>query len=305
MNRAGKRRGAAAGSSSSAGRTPTPSNPARGARSLVSAAAHRLLAALKEPGTSARSDPTRDGIVIIQGRRAGISLGRGQHARAALDELRDHDLVEEGPARGHAGISKPGRAYLRRLAAKAHEEPFEAQHRSVVTRDVPATNGPERVTINLHESPLEWLSRRRGRDGEPLIDAAGYEAGERLRRDLTFAGMLPSVTARWEGAIGGGAAGLRDPASAADAVIAARQRVRAALTAVGRDFADLLTDLCGFLKGLEAIERERGWPPRSGKVVVRMALRQLAGHYGLEIEATGSASSRGVTSWQAPADGPS
>jgi hypothetical protein len=108
--------------------------------------------------------------------------------------------------------------------------------------------------------------------------------------------MLPSVTARWEGAIGSGGCG-RDPAGATESMIAARQRVRQALAEVGQDFADLLVDLCGFLKGLETIERERRWPARSAKVVVRLALRRLAEHYGLETEARGPERSRGVRTW--------
>lgn len=278
-----------------------PSSRPSPAAARLSRAATRLLAALGEEGAAASPNPTEPGTLVVRAARAGISLGRGTYPDAIGRELERHDLVQpavRGGSRADLVVSEAGLAHLRRTA-RSGSDAFADQHRELVAE--PAGEGGESVSVNAAESPLAWLRRRRGPDGEPMIDAAAFGAGERLRRDITLGGLLPAVTARWDGAVGRGGAALRDPAGGTDAAIAARQRVRAALAAIGPDQGDLLVDLCGFLKGLELIERERGWSPRSAKVVARIALGALARHYGLSGEATGPDRSRGLRRWAAEA----
>jgi hypothetical protein len=107
---------------------------------------------------------------------------------------------------------------------------------------------------------------------------------------------MPRVTANWSAA-GGGRERSVGPAEATDAMIAARQKVAAACRAVGADMSGLLVDVCAFLKGLEDVERERRWPPRSAKVVLVLALGRLADHYGYEREARGPDRARGILTW--------
>lgn len=247
---------------------------------ILSREATRLLSALATPGAEARRDPLDGEALIVSRDVEGISLGGGRFSRRAGEELRAADLAAARVG-GRMVITAPGLARLRREQG-GEVEPFRGQHLDVV-RSREAGEPPLR---DAGESPLAWMARRRDRDGRPMIDPVEYEAGERLRRDITQALMLPKMGTDWTAPrVDGG--GARDPASGSDSAVAARQRVRSALAAVGSDLSDLLLDLCGFLKGLERIEAERRWPARSAKVVARIALGRLAEHYGLQREARG------------------
>ena len=189
----------------------------------------------------------------------------------------------------------------RRAAAATTPQPeidrFRAQHLSLATQRLAGQADGEQVTIDDGESPLAWLARRKGRDGEAMISQAQFIAGERLRADFTRAQMMPRVTSSWE-APTGRRRGASFGGSVADTVIAARQNVRAALEACGPEFAGLLLDVCCFLRGLEDVERNRGWPSRSAKIVLQLALDRLARHYGLSDRAVGKLDPR-LPSWWA------
>lgn len=169
---------------------------------------------------------------------------------------------------------------------------FNGKHRS----GRPPAADDKRLSARDAESPLLWMYRRKSASGESLIGAAEFAAGERLRSDLTFAGIMPRVTMDWSNAARVDTSSIRERLNPSEAAIASRQRVDAALRAVGPDLSGLLVDLCGFGKGLELIERERCWPARSAKIVVKLALASLARHYGIDDAAIGQQKGR-VRSW--------
>ncbi len=262
-----------------------------GAIQTLSRGALRLLEALTCEGAYGMRDDIRDG-VIIAAPRNGVSAPSGRAALAAAGELVAHDLACWGVAgasgRSRLQVTAEGRAALARQRAPSQETRFLAQHVALETRTIEGV----RALVDAEESPLAWLARRK------LVGEAEFEAGERLRRDLDIGAMLPRVTANWSANVASGARSARG-GDMTDMALAARQRANIALSAAGPDLSGLLVDVCGFLKGLETIEGERGWPRRSGKVVLSLALGALARHYGISAQIRGPARAKGVRHWGA------
>ena len=264
--------------------------------------ARRLLETLAREGASARETDARPGFLAVSA-PAKHSSGRITSVLASLPCTAAEPLIARGLAawRGGTLVSTPeGLSFHRRLAASEQggsATAFAAQHRDLSRETRDAGEAP--VTVDANESPLAWLARRRDREGAPFLDPAAVEAGERFRRDVTAAQLLPSVTSNWSAH---GAGSRADPSRVllpSEVALAARQRIDRALDALGPEFSGLVLDACGFVKRLETIESERGWPARSAKVVLRMALARLARHSGHAASARGPLTSHGVRHWGA------
>lgn len=207
-------------------------------------------------------------------RKVGAGLFRAALARG-LVAAGQSGALSHGVAPVY-GVTPEGRVALRRWLADP-ETAFQDQHRTLVQRSDPEHG---MVTVNAAESPLAALARLKGRGGGLFLQPAQVEAGERLRADFTRGQMQPSLGQRWQpvrlGRQPGPSAGIAD---LTDAALSARLRVEAALHEVGPELSGVLLDICCFLKGLTEVERERQWPARSAKLMLRTALAALARHY--------------------------
>lgn len=134
--------------------------------------------------------------------------------------------------------------------------------------------------INLAESPLALLMRHKTKQGTPFLSRAEFDAGERLRADYTRGQLMPRLGANWTASVASGRRGADNSiADLTDSALAARLRVDHAIAAVGPELSGVLIDICCFLKGLELVEKERGWPVRSAKLMLKTALGALSRHY--------------------------
>ena len=132
------------------------------------------------------------------------------------------------------------------------------------------------VTMNLSESPLGWL---RARD---LVSVRQFDAGEKLRGDFERASLGPSVTMRWDASGVRGQSGLApDALDRTTAQVAAKQRFDAAIAAAGAGLSDILWRTICACESVPDAERALGWPARSGRLVLGMALDRVADFYRL------------------------
>jgi hypothetical protein len=135
-----------------------------------------------------------------------------------------------------------------------------------------------RVRYNVAESPVVTLARRRDKDGDMFLSPELVAAAERLREDFELALMGASGAPKgWDEYLSGAAHTQEPPAGYGPD--AARVRVGNALVDLGPGLADVALRCCCYLEGMEQAEKRMGWPARSGKIVLRIALQRLKRHY--------------------------
>jgi len=211
----------------------------------------------------------------------GVRLSADRRRRVVL-RLREDDFTalasDPGLARRPDGGWRLARsaAALRPAAPAAGRPSVIEGQRSVIEPD------GRRVcrAVNLGESPIAWLARRRGANGQPWLTALEIAAAEKLRDDFVLAGTVGRLTMAWDAGPrtrAGRGPGL-EPAERARA---AKQRIASALDDVGAGLREILEHVCFAGTALDAAERSLGLPRRAGKAVLKLALQRLVAHYRL------------------------
>ncbi len=132
------------------------------------------------------------------------------------------------------------------------------------------------VTVNLSESPLGWLHAR------GHLSDRQFDAGEKLRADWERANLAPRITMRWDAApVAGGKRGATSIWNETETQLVAKQRFSHAIDHLGSDLSDIAWRIICGGEGTPVAEKNLGWPARSGKLVLKIALDRLANFYRL------------------------
>ncbi len=210
---------------------------------------------------------------------------------SVLESLLALDLVVQ--QENIVKINSVGRAYVCRMNQLSQiAQTGEASNSSVyasqhILEDTKCIKDGERIKpykTNIGETPLGWLLKRKNKNGKPMISKEQFLAGERLREDFELSGMSPNITLNYDAIIRSqGNSHALCGMNVSDHAIAAKKRLTNALEDAGPGLKDVLFRVCCHLDGLEAAEKNLGWPVRSGKVVLAIALSRLVCHYNNHI----------------------
>ena len=147
--------------------------------------------------------------------------------------------------------------------------------RRIYGDQTPANRKPTRsVTVNLAESPLAWLGARN------LISGRQLAAGEMLRQDYERAALAQRITMQWDAPPNGKTARSSQSHGATTlSQIDAKARFDGAIAAAGTGLADILWRVVCAGEAVPTAEKALGWPTRSGKLVLLLALDRVADYY--------------------------
>ncbi|MBI1186893.1 MAG: hypothetical protein GC206_06100 [Alphaproteobacteria bacterium] len=235
----------------------------------------RVLVRLAAPGALLAMTP--------DGRGYGVYRGADRRRRPVLllSHAQTQTLLADGAiaaAPNGFALTPAGRARAQRALATPGET-FHAQHAPIVARGVIDADGDVRMGRGLDPmGAVRRLAHLRDGDGRPWLSATEMAAASRLRADWDQGQIGLTPMTDWSAPPTSG--GARGPGDGRQAALArgldARARVETALGALAAPLRRAVTAICLEECGLEQVERREGWPPRSAKVALKLALAQLA-----------------------------
>ncbi len=179
-------------------------------------------------------------------------------------------------------ITPAGRSALNKMMAKAETRALgfaeaSAGFLGAKPAGKPNSSGKKRRMVGA-DTPLRVLARSRAA-GQPYLSGHLVTAADRLQRDFALAQLEASPQAGWSGIMSGLRNTPNNGGSRNDRMIDARQRFIAAMDALGPELGEMALAVCCHEKGMERIEAELHMPARSGKFMLRVALKYLHRHY--------------------------
>ncbi|MEO1563650.1 MAG: DUF6456 domain-containing protein [Pseudomonadota bacterium] len=179
----------------------------------------------------------------------------------------DREAVDDLLLWGHITLVRSGQISL-----------YEATDigRSVTPKEAlpPSTFRPIDSLKAQKENPVKILARKKMADGSPFLGPEHVSAADLLCEDYRLAGFEDHPV--------GAMRELVDyiyPTATDRAILDAHDRLVNALQTLGPDLGDIALRCCCLGEGVETAERRMGWSARSGKIVLRIALRRLVVHY--------------------------
>lgn len=250
----------------------------------------RALRALLEPETILVIADGVEDAVVVRNCGDGRPVRRAVVGRDVAETLALREFIS-GAASGRLAryaITSAGRAEARRLLAESESRRASALGRAEDTDAVDDSEtflgGAKPKGVRKRsagaESPLHVLARRKRGNGEAWLTPDLVAAGMRFRENWEIARLGGQLTRDWDRIVSGKiAVGGARPDGEPTRRLEAEQALSAAIRALGPDLAEtVIMGVCED-QGMEDIEGRLDYPARSGKIVMRIALRTLARHY--------------------------
>jgi len=226
----------------------------------------------------------KDNWIIVSSKTQRKRKGRAVSA-VLIKAMRDQCWLSSDPT-GALRLSAAGlEKFIDPAMSHNKDHNLAAAHQDRQSRII---KDPQGITVSVQsnetESPLGWMRARKDKSGKPLLSPEQFAAGERIRQDFTMAQMSARVTSSWEftNPIGQKVNSQAEGSlEVSERALAAKQRFFAAIDYLGPEMSGIIYEVCCMASGLEAAERQLGWPRRSAKLVLTIALAKLCEHYGL------------------------